>query len=74
MHVLWLCGAAKVHVPDSQGLTKHGSLENGMANYFSFLENSTKSIERQKDMTLKEEASRSVDIQYATGEEQKIAT
>ena len=44
-----------------------------MANHFSVLENSMKNMERPKDMTLKEEASRSVDIQYATGEEQKIA-
>ena len=33
------------------------------------LENPMKSMKRQKDMTLKDELPRSVDAQYATGEE-----
>ena len=35
----------------------------------SFLENLTNSMKRQKDMILKDELPRSVDAQYATGEE-----
>ena len=42
---------------------------NGKPLQYSCLENPTNSIKRQKDMTLKDEISRSVDAQYATGEE-----
>ena len=35
----------------------------------SFLENLMNSMKRQKDMILKDELPRSVDAQYATGEE-----
>ena len=34
-NVIQLCGAAEGHVPASQGLTKCGPLEKGMANHFS---------------------------------------
>jgi len=36
-HVLQLRGAAEGHVPPSQGRTKHGLLEKGIANHFSIL-------------------------------------
>ena len=36
-HVLQLHGVAEGHVPASQGLTKCGPLEKGMANHFSIL-------------------------------------
>ena len=32
-HIIQLCGAAEGHVPASQGLTKCGPLENGIANH-----------------------------------------
>ena len=41
-----------------------------MANY-SCLENPMNSIKRQKDRTLKDEPSRSVGVQYATGDQWK---
>ena len=41
----------------------------GMANHFSILVNPMNSMKRQKDMTLKDEFFRTVDAQYATGEE-----
>ena len=52
-------------------LTKHGPLKKGMANHFSILalRNPVKSMKRQKDRTLKDELSRSVYAEYATGEE-----
>ena len=50
-------------------LTKHGPLEKKMANNFSILENTMKSVKRQKDRTLKDELPRSVGAQNATGEE-----
>ena len=42
---------------------------NGKPLQYSCLENSMKSMKRQKDMTLKLELHRSVGAQYATGEE-----
>ena len=36
-HVLQLRGTAEGHVPASQGLTRHGPLETGMANHSSIL-------------------------------------
>ena len=42
---------------------------NGKPLQCSCLENPMKSIKRQKDMTLKDEFPRTVDAQYATGEE-----
>ena len=52
-------------------LTKHGPLEKGMANHFSYscLGNPMDSVKRQKDMTLKDELPRLVGAQYVTGEE-----
>ena len=34
-HVIQLHGAAEVHAPSSQGLTKRGPLEKGLANHLS---------------------------------------
>ena len=42
---------------------------NGKPLQYTCLENSMNSMKRQKDMTLKDEIPRSVDAQYATGEE-----
>ena len=50
-------------------LTKHGMLENGMANHFSI--HAKNSMKRQKDMTLKGGLPRSVGGQYAAREEWK---
>ena len=36
-NVIQLCAAAEGHVPASQGLTKYGPVEKGMANHFSIL-------------------------------------
>ena len=44
---------------------------NGKPLQHSCLENSMNSMKRQKDTTLKDEPPRSVDVQYATGEEQR---
>ena len=43
--------------------------DNGKPLQYSCLENSMNSTKRQKDMTLKDELTRSVGAQYATGEE-----
>ena len=49
---------------------KTWSLEKGMANHFSILALRTpNSMNRQKDRTLKDDPTRSVGAQYATGEE-----
>ena len=45
---------------------------NGKPLQHSRLENPMNSMKRQKDMTLKDELSRSVGAQYATGEEWRI--
>ena len=42
---------------------------NGKQLQYSCLENSVNNMKRHKDMTLKDELPRSVDAQYATGEE-----
>ena len=52
-------------------LTKYGLLEKGMGNHFNILENPMYSMQRQKDMTLKDECPRSVGAHYATGEQQR---
>ena len=44
---------------------------NGKPLQHSCLENPMNSMKRQKDMTLKDEPSRSAGVQYATGEEQR---
>ena len=43
-----------------------------MANQYSCLENSMNSMKRQKYRTLKDELPRSVDAQYAIGEEERM--
>ena len=43
--------------------------ENGKPHQYSFLENATSNMKRQKDMTLKDEYLRLIGAQYATGEE-----
>ena len=55
-----------VKVSDKTWSTGEG---NGKALQYSCLENPMNSMKRQKDMTLKDELSRSVGAQYATGEE-----
>ena len=52
-------------------LTKGGPLEKGMTNHFSYscFENPKNNIKRQKDRTLKDECSRSVGVQYVTGDQ-----
>ena len=52
-------------------LTECGPLEKGMANHFSIraLETPMNSMKRQNDRILKEELSRSVDAQYAPGDQ-----
>ena len=62
---------AEADIPASQGLTRCGPLEKRMANQYSCLENSTNSMKRQKDTTLKDELPRLVGVQYATGKEQR---
>ena len=42
---------------------------NGKPLQYSFLENSMNRMKRQKDRTLKDELPRSVDAQYATGDQ-----
>ena len=41
----------------------------GHTHQYSCLENTMDSMKRQKDMTLKDELPRSVDAQYATGDQ-----
>ena len=55
-----------------RGLTECGPLEKGMANkplQYSCLDNPMNSMKRQKDRILKEELSRLVSAQYATGDQ-----
>ena len=42
---------------------------NGKPFQYSYLENPKNSMKRQKDRTLKDELARSVDAQYATGDQ-----
>ena len=44
---------------------------NGKPLHYSCIENPLNSMKRQKDRTLKDELSKSVDAQYATGEESR---
>ena len=48
--------------------------ENSKTLQYSCLENPMNSIKRQKDRTLKDELSRSVGAQYATGDQQRSNT
>ena len=59
-------GQVMVESSNKTGSTGEG---NGKRLQHSCLENPMNSMKRQKDMTLKAEPSRSVGVQYATGEE-----
>ena len=51
-------------------MTECGPLEKGMANHqYSCLENPMKSMKKQRDRILRDELSRSVSVQYATGDQ-----
>ena len=51
-------------------LTKHGPLEKGMANHFSILALRTLwTVRKAKNRTLRDELPRSIDAQYATGDQ-----
>ena len=58
-------GQVMVESSDTMWSTGEG---NGKAIQFSCLENAMNSMKRQKDRTLKDELSRSVSAQYATGD------
>ena len=55
-----------VESSDKMWSTREG---NGKSLQYSCLENPMNSMKRQKDMTLKDELPRSVDAQYATGDQ-----
>ena len=59
-------GRVKVESSDKMWSTGEG---NGKPLQHSCLENPMNSMKRQKDMTLKDELPRSVDAQYATGDQ-----
>ena len=59
-------GQVMVESSDKTWSTGEG---NGKPLQYSCLKNPMNSLKRQKDMTLKDELPRSVDAQYATGEE-----
>ena len=61
-----LDGQVRVECSDKTGSTGE---RNGKSFQYSCLENLMNSMKRQKDMTLKNELPRLVDVQYATGEE-----
>ena len=61
-------GRAIVKNSDKTGASGEG---NGNPLQYSCLRNPTDSMRRQKDMTLEDETSRSVDVQYATWEEKR---
>ena len=62
------CGPPKTDRSWWRGLIECGPLEKGIANHFSILALRTPwTVKRQKDRTLKDELPRSVDAQYATG-------
>ena len=54
---------------ESSDKTRTTGEGNGKPLQYSCLENHVISMKKQKDMTLKDELLRSVDAQYATGEE-----
>ena len=59
-------GQVRVEISDKMWSTEE---RNGKPLQYSCLKNPMNSMKRQKDMTLKDEAPRSVGAQYATGEE-----
>ena len=70
---LWamLCGATqdgRVMVERSDRMWSTGE-GNGKPLQYSYLENPMKSMKRQKDRTLKDDLTRSVGVQYATGDQ-----
>ena len=65
---LWATQDRQVMLESSDKMWSTGE-GNGKPLQYSCLENSMKSMKRQKDMTLKLELHRSVGAQYATGEE-----
>ena len=54
---------------ESSDKTQSTGERNGKPLQYSCLENSMNSMKRQKDRTLKDDLSRLVGVQYATGEE-----
>ena len=65
---LWATQDRQVMLESSDKMWSTGE-GNGKPLQYSCLENSMKSMKRQKDMMLKLELHRSVGAQYATGEE-----
>ena len=65
------CGATQVRqvLVESSDKTWSTREGNGKPLQYSCLENPMNSMKRQKDTRLKDELSRSVDAQYATGEQ-----
>ena len=59
-------GRVMVEISEKMWSTGEG---NGKPLQYSCLENPMNSMKRQKDMTLKDELSRSVSAQYATGDQ-----
>ena len=57
---------------ESSGKTWSTGEGNGKPLDYSYLENPMSSMKRQKDRTLKDELPRSVDAQYATGDQGEI--
>ena len=55
-----------IETSDNTWSTRKG---NGKPLQYSYLENPMNSIRRQKDITQEDEPSKSVGVQYATGEE-----
>ena len=60
-----------VEISEKTWSTGEGNGKNGKLLQYSCLENPINSMKRQKDRALKDELSRSVGAQYATGEEQR---
>ena len=73
MNHVGLCRATqdgRVMVESSDKMWSTGK-RNGKPLQYSFLENPMNSMKRQKDRTLKDELPRSVDVQYATGNQRR---
>ena len=59
---------------ESYDKTRSSGERNGKPLQYSYLENPTNSVKRQKDRTLKDELSWSVGAQYATGNQWRNKT
>ena len=59
----------KVVMVESSDKTWSTGEENGKSLQYSCIENTMNSMKRQKDRTLKDELPRSVDAEYATGDQ-----